>query len=339
MTVSIPRTLFATRCRAGLGVFVLVLALLHAHSSSCGRSAESGRNLNIFEKDAGEPRVSNGRPVKPFAYPWVAQIQLPGKKLCGGALVSCNTVVTAAHCIEPFSTSSILNDGHVILGNLKKDEGRVFGVSRVTVHPDFNADGFDASSTETIHNDIAVIKLDGYIDIKPVRLPRKSPRVGKRGYVLGWGETESSSSSPVLREALLQVIQPDACSVASGKQYFDPKSSICTGSGKPKGPNKPKGPKKPKRPKRRKQKPGPDNRVQSASACRGDSGGPFVDSRGRVLWGIISYAFASDSDASDCGDPRRQTVVASVPDSLDFIRESIISDQDACRPSHKPYDD
>ena len=297
--------------------WLCLLVLVALYGAGPARSADS---VGLVEHEGeGESRVAGGRPVNPRSYPWTAQLKLPGNNLCGGALISCSTVVTAAHCIEPFSKSAILSDGTVFLGNPRKDTGRTFGIADVFVHPKYNKDGFDSSSGETIHNDIAVITLDSPSDIRPVRLPRNDPRVGARGFVLGWGETESSSTSPILREAALQVMPRDACDSKTGKQYFDPSSSFCTGSGKPRPPRR-----KHTRPLRS------DGR---ASACQGDSGGPFVDSKSKQLWGIISYAFASEAGASSCGDEGRQTVVTSVSGSLDFIRDHM--KDDTCRPPHQ----
>jgi len=49
----------------------------------------------------------------------------------------------------------------------------------------------------------------------------------------------------------------------------------------------------------------------AASACKGDSGGPFIDRSGRQLWGVVSFGFSEDGSSS-CGSEGRQTVITSV---------------------------
>lgn len=280
--------------------------------------------------EPGDARVAGGRPVQGNKYPWVAQIKLPGNKMCGGALVSCQTVVTAAHCVEPFSTSQLTGEARVVLGNAKKDVGKSFGVVDVAVHGRYSSAGFDSSSDEPVHNDIAVIKLSEPTNIRPVRLSGGDPRVGSRGSVLGWGQTESDSTSDVLRQAVLQVHGREQCESSSRKQYFDFDSSICTGSALQIGsadqrPRPEKGPRE--RQHNAQSKP---SRSSRASACAGDSGGPFVDLPGRQLWGVVSYAYATDTSSSACGDQGRQTVMASIADARNFIQSSMRGDQ--CRP-------
>ena len=281
-----------------------------------------------------DARVSGGQPVRSNAFPWTAQINLPGNKMCGGALITCQLVVTAAHCLQPFSESSLIFEGSVILGDARKDSGRSFGISNVAIHPDYDASGFDSSTNIPIHNDIAIITLNEPTAIKPVKIANRDPRVGSRGLVLGWGETEAGSSSAVLQQAVLEVVGAEGCDVATGKQYFDPQSSICTGSpgterfaSRRRRPSKgkPGGKGKPPKPERL------DIGVQQA-ACQGDSGGPFFDPRSRKLWGVVSYAF-DDEGPSSCGDEGRQTVFTSLQASWrDFIQAQV--KDETCRRPH-----
>ena len=263
--------------------------------------------------ESAELRISGGMNTKPGEYPWMAHISLPSSKSCGGVLISCNHVLTAAHCIDPFDESSLIKEGKVTLGGVSPDRGVTFGIQEAIVHPDFDPDGFNSKSDETIHNDLAIVVLDGTTRIKAVAMEKKSPRPGAKGLILGWGETESSSSSSVLQKTTVSIMRNEDCEGTVPKKYFDSDSSICTG---------------------------PDlDRPQSGgtytSACSGDSGGPMIDTRSKRLLGIISYSFSSSS-SGDCGD-ERQTVLASVQDGIDMIQETI--GDSTCRNPIKPDDD
>ena len=303
--------------------------------------------------ERGDARVSGGMEVRDNSYPWTAQIKLPGNKMCGGALISCRAVVTAAHCVQPFYLSSMVSEGSVLLGNARKDVGKSFGISEVAIHPGYDASGFDSSVDNAIRNDIAIITLDEPTRIRPIGIAKTDPRVGSRGLVLGWGETESDSSSAVLRQTVLEVVGATACSTATGKQYFDPRSSICAGSpgmqpwesrrrrpskGKPGRPGRPAKPARPARPTRPDEGEGvgedsnqgkPSPSVGHESACQGDSGGPFIDPRSQKLWGVVSYAFGNKG-ASSCGEEERQTVLTSIRTSWsDFVQDHV--NRDTCR--------
>ena len=349
-------------------VWAVVLGAFSTPTSAAGSVQHTVDAVDAIDTvgrgvEPSDARVAGGSPVPPFKYPWVAQIKLPGSKMCAGALVSCQTVVTAAHCVEPFSTSQLMQNARVILGNSKKDVGQSFGVADVIVHPDYSSAGFDSSSGESVHDDIAVIKLDSPTNIRPIQLARGDPRVGTRGYVLGWGETESASSSEILRQAMLHVHGREACETdVGGKDYFDFESSVCTGSGAPPKPSgggggggggggpsrpndKPKPRPKPSRPPKRPKpprpskwgrnhwkKPSPSSASTSAraAACAGDSGGPFIDTSGRQLWGIVSFGFSADGSSS-CGSEGRQTVITSVAAARSAILSVVEDWGEQCR--------
>lgn len=274
-------------------------------------TAEAGRRK--ISSNAVDPRISGGDDVESRAYSWMAHVSLPYDKSCGGVLISCNHVLTAAHCIVPFEKKKLIQDAEVSLGNLTPGQGVTFGIRDAIVHPDFDPDGFDAKSDETIHNDLAIVVLDGVTNIKALGIEKKAPRPGAKGIILGWGETESDSSSSILQHTTVSVLRNKECEGTVPKKYFDPDSSICTG---------------------------PDlDRPGSGSiytaACSGDSGGPMIDAKSRKLLGIISYSFGS-ALSSDCGDDRN-TVLASVEDGMEMILDTVEDTlDDSCRTPFRP---
>lgn len=275
---------------------------------------QAPRENEFFSEDEfSESRISGGDAAKPNEFPWMAHISLPSDKSCGGVLISCNHVLTAAHCIEPFDKSSLLKNGEITLGSVSPSKGRSFSIREAIIHPDFDPDGFNSESKESIHNDLAILVLDESTRIKPAPLGSRPPPPGAKGMLLGWGETESSSSSPRLLKTTVSILENKACDGKIPKQYFDADSSVCAG-------------------------PDLDRPVASGtytSACSGDSGGPLIDPKSKRVLGIISYSFGFSS-GSTCGD-KRQTVLASISDGLKMIVDTVKDTLDgSCRMPIKP---
>ncbi|XP_046555661.1 chymotrypsin-like serine proteinase [Haliotis rubra] len=101
-------------------------------------------------------RISGGAPLAPGELPYLVSVQLNSSNvwyhLCGGALISETTVVTAAHCI-----SGSAADYRIVLGeySLSQDDGteEYSSVASYVRHPDYNgnAAGFP--------NDITIVTL------------------------------------------------------------------------------------------------------------------------------------------------------------------------------------
>lgn len=46
------------------------------------------------------PKIVGGREAVPHSWPWMVSLQINGTHTCGGALISPQWVVSAAHCFE-----------------------------------------------------------------------------------------------------------------------------------------------------------------------------------------------------------------------------------------------
>ena len=210
---------------------------------------------------AQNPSIVGGVETTPNSRPYQVALLMNGRQGCGGTLISPSWVLTAAHCLDSASTSSLTVQ--VGAHSMSRRDGQNVRVSQIIKHENWQgAQGIRSGW------DIAVLKLATPVSssIKPAKLPSvrladQISAVGKAVTVSGWGLTRNQgSASDVLREVNLTVMTNQACS--SDLRFNVPASVIC-GAG-----------------------------TGGVSACNGDSGGPYATayngnfySIGTVSWG------------------------------------------------------
>uniref|UniRef100_A0A3B3DV15 Zgc:100868 n=1 Tax=Oryzias melastigma TaxID=30732 RepID=A0A3B3DV15_ORYME len=162
----------------------------------CGRAV---LNSPVFD---GSSVVSAGQ------WPWMASLQKNGQHVCGGTLVSLDSVLSNADC---FSSSPVASEWTVVLGRLKQNGSNPFEVSlNVTTITLSNQTG----------SNVAVLKLSGQPPltdyIQPICLDdgRTFP-VGATCWAAGW----SSGRGGVLQQVRTSVVE------CTGPTSAD---SICT---------------------------------------------------------------------------------------------------------------
>lgn len=207
-----------------------------------------------------KPTIVGGIETTPNSRPYQVALLMNGRQGCGGTLISPNWVLTAAHCVDGASTSSLTVQ--VGAHSMSRHDGQNIRVSQIITHENW-------SGAQGIRSgwDITVLKLasPASANIKPAKLPtvaieNQIAGIGKSVTVSGWGLTRNQGSpSDVLREVNLPVLSNQVCS--SELNFNLPASVICGGG------------------------------AGGVSACNGDSGGPFVAAQNGNFYsiGIVSW--------------------------------------------------
>lgn len=208
--------------------------------------------MTIGSAANADEQIVGGTQVSTADHPYVVYLATPsGFQFCGGALVTGNKVVTAAHCAVGQTPAGL----RVVAGRDDKlgTAGVVARVSRIWVHPGFSEVRAGA--------DVAVLTLSTWLGYRPIGLATRWDVSlywsGTPSTVLGWGRI--SSSGPISRYLLgttVPVVGDTDCARAYVR--YAAASMVCAGW--PQG---------------------------GADSCQGDSGGPMVVS-GRLV-GIVSW--------------------------------------------------
>lgn len=138
-----------------------------------------------------------------------------------------------------------------------------FGIRKKIVHGHYTKD-----NNLTIHNDIALLRLNREIPfddvLKPVCLPNvnvREPDSSTHLIVAGWGREDNENDSPAKRAASIPILtDPTVCE-------FTHSSRMCAGVLSSRG-------------------------LRARSSCKGDSGGPLMyqfNRRKMMIEGIVSF--------------------------------------------------
>ncbi|KAF5287792.1 hypothetical protein FQA39_LY15728 [Lamprigera yunnana] len=207
-------------------------------------------------------RVVGGETAADGQFPYQVSIRYYDSHNCGGSVINKNTILTAAHCLDGYSPSSLT----VIVGTKHISEGgESHNVLTATIYPDY-----DSSTNE---NDIGIIKLASDITfndkVQPVALETED--IGDRSPCIlsGWGSTSYPGSAPTyLQFVHLKTITYRNCKVFHQFLTIAP-SHVCTYT------------------------------KYGEGACHGDSGGPLVSEVNQKQIGIVSWGLPCAKGAPD----------------------------------------
>lgn len=250
-----------------------------------------------------QSRIVGGKDAVAGAWPWQAAIYLNGLFHCGASLINSRWIVTANHCLEknpqPGSYEVVLGDH-----DRSRNEGSEVRslVDKIVLHPDYNVG-------HTYNNDIAMMKLARPMvlntRVAPVCLPQQNVNVaiGKMCYLSGWGMiTYPSNPHDILQQGKLPIVSRRECSrrlklSALGNDLSVSAQMLCAGYYD-----------------------SSNSTDKDLSACRGDSGGPFVCQNNQgdwVLQGIVSWG------SIRCVGRDRYSVFARVSEYRDWIDDVV----------------
>lgn len=203
--------------------------------------------------DEPENKIVGGEEVDISERPFQIVFLYYGSLRCGGAWMGGKNILTAAHCCDGVSASSV----SVRLGSSKHASGgEVIDVSQVISNPAY--DDFDIS------NDACILVLESEPTNSvsaPVDLPSSAMDIpeGASFVVSGWGTTSEGGSLPSnLMQVTVPYVNDDDCSDAYGSGNIVGDVMICAGEG-------------------------------GKDSCQGDSGGPMTYMGTHV--GIVSWGY------------------------------------------------
>ncbi|XP_032994595.1 transmembrane protease serine 12-like isoform X1 [Lacerta agilis] len=262
--------------RAATASLLALLGLLNTprNVTSLLPMEDCGKRPLMDEKET-ESRIIGGHDAMVGSWPWQVSLQyytvgLGYFHLCGGSLITNNTVLTAAHCVKNFRNAAfwraVIAVHHLHIQNVYTRKRRV---STITIHSDYDSERYE--------HDIALFTLIKHLKynnyIQPICLPENDTIDMYPCFIAGWGNTkEKGVGNLILQEAQVDIFPLRLCNRYDSYAGKLTKNMLCAGS--------------------------LTGRVDS---CQGDSGGPlmcyFRNVTRYYLIGITSFGFG-------CGRPR-----------------------------------
>lgn len=108
--------------------------------------------LYSTEGDSRKSRILQGRDATIDQFPYQASLRKNNFHFCGGAIISEEHILTAAHCVSELEPNFEEVAVHTATKN-RTSVGNVYKIADITIHP-----MFEANATRSV-NDVAVIMV------------------------------------------------------------------------------------------------------------------------------------------------------------------------------------
>lgn len=203
-----------------------------------------------------QPRIVGGSTVTRGQVPYQVSLRTKmNQHFCGGALLARNWIITSGHCVASRQASEII----AVAGSVSLREGNGHVVTKVIVHPKFEAEG--------LLNDIALVQTETNfifnMIVQPANIGGEYIESDVEALLTGWGQTTYPGDlSEDLQGITMTTISNDDCVAAYASSEGSPdilETNVCAVS------------------------------AQDTGACMGDSGSALVVNRqiiGLVSWGL-----------------------------------------------------
>ncbi|XP_030385678.1 trypsin alpha-like [Scaptodrosophila lebanonensis] len=255
-------------------LMLLILATVQQKQKCAHANISENNNTNIlYMEEEAMPelhrvrRVVGGHRSEVRQQPYMVNIRRRGKFHCGGSLVTPLCVLTAAHCVYGSDAGNYQAADFVVRGGVTylKDMRNGREVQRIFLPKAYNR--------ATLDHDVAIFRLNEPLQgpqIGTIALARRAPWVGSLIRVSGWGLTDERSAQipNQLHSVQVRVLAHRECQQLY-RGYRNITSSMYCAS-----------------------VPG------FKDACAADSGGPAVDSNGKLA-GIVSWGKANSCAHED----------------------------------------
>lgn len=143
-------------------------------------------------------------------YPNNVQVTSTQGEACGGTLVQPNIVITAAHCVVNSNGEERQGVGVIIGQESKLSDGKKFGVEGIRVLPGYEKCSHVNKDKDHFHNDLAIVKLNGDVDVRLEQLPGLAVggEVWREGVELAW---DSGDNDHRVRVTEYKVLEREEC--------------------------------------------------------------------------------------------------------------------------------